>query len=160
MKENGSRLLDNNEFKSMVRNCYEDEPEINININININDLVFNVTGVKDFYGKKASVNITCPSNLTYIDYSIFGQLLQRIKNILILDLLKVENINLNKGIKEIGSYAFDSAKMKQIDIPSTVVKIGDGAFSWCGNLKEVIFSEGLKEIGKSAFRNDKKITY
>ncbi|MBQ0104593.1 MAG: leucine-rich repeat domain-containing protein [Armatimonadetes bacterium] len=62
-----------------------------------------------------------------------------------------IEEVVFNKGLKEIGEYAFYGAYIKEITIPGTVEKIGNGAFSEC-SLEKVILNEGLKEIGEYAF--------
>ncbi len=49
------------------------------------------------------------------------------------------------EGIQEIDSYAFQGqAGMTKVTIPSSVVTIGNYAFSQCWNLKEVEFAKGM----------------
>ena len=62
-------------------------------------------------------------------------------------------------GVEAIeSSWSFDSI-CSYYRIPSTLIipkdcaRIGDWAFANCRNLKEVVISEGVKEIGLSAFR-------
>ena len=44
------------------------------------------------------------------------------------------------------------SSSIEYIDIPNTVKKIGEDAFSYCGKLTNVSLPEGLEEIEKYAF--------
>lgn len=48
---------------------------------------------------------------------------------------------------------------MKEVDIPSNIIKIGSGAFNASNNLTSVTFEEGSKltDIGSNAFPNDLK---
>jgi len=64
----------------------------------------------------------------------------------------QLTKIELNDGLEEIGDSALSSNMMKSITIPSTVKKIGQGAFQSCMNLKEVKLSENLESIGSGAF--------
>ena len=47
-------------------------------------------------------------------------------------------NIILPQNLTKIGAYCFNSAQIKQITIPDTVTEIGDGAFSYCGQLASI----------------------
>lgn len=66
-------------------------------------------------------------------------------------------SIELHEGITEIGKRAFAGNNFSSIEIPSTVKKIGDYAFSTKNYLKTpctVTLNEGLEVIGNNAFRN------
>lgn len=47
-------------------------------------------------------------------------------------------NIILPQNLTKIGAYCFNSAQIKQITIPDTVTEIGEGAFSYCGQLASI----------------------
>ena len=67
-------------------------------------------------------------------------------------------------NVREIAGLAFHDTDIKNVHIPETVEKIGNGAFMGCENLKSVSFGHeyydngqpkyNLKEIGQSAFSN------
>ncbi|MCH5163466.1 MAG: leucine-rich repeat protein [Clostridiales bacterium] len=57
-------------------------------------------------------------------------------------------------GVTAIGNIAFLDIDIREIDLPDSVVKIGDSAFSGCSQLSNVTFGAGLKEIGPYAFFN------
>ena len=56
------------------------------------------------------------------------------------------------EGITAIGDYAFTGSTFEEIDLPSTVVTIGTGAFKEMKSLRRVDVKEGLESIGGSAF--------
>ena len=66
----------------------------------------------------------------------------------------KLEEVELPDGLLEIGECAFHTCRaLKRMGIPSTVRKIGVGAFTDCSKLEEVELCEGLLELGENAFR-------
>ena len=64
------------------------------------------------------------------------------------------ESIVIPEGITEIEELAFYHFRLKSVTLPSTLVKIGKGAFKFCKNLTFVDFSrcKKLVEIGEEAF--------
>ncbi len=56
--------------------------------------------------------------------------------------------------LEEIGSYAFSNTLLVNVQLPSGVLTVGEGAFSETAKLDKVIFGEGLVEIGAEAFEN------
>lgn len=83
--------------------------------------------------------------------------------NILVSFHLKNENVVIPMGVEIISECCFQDLPIKKVFIPSSVTKIETSAFLRCNSLEEVIFSEGLKEIEKDAFRrnyNLKKLTF
>eukprot|EP00526_Cylindrotheca_closterium_P009662 CAMPEP_0113638556 /NCGR_PEP_ID=MMETSP0017_2-20120614/20202_1 /TAXON_ID=2856 /ORGANISM="Cylindrotheca closterium" /LENGTH=419 /DNA_ID=CAMNT_0000549677 /DNA_START=234 /DNA_END=1490 /DNA_ORIENTATION=+ /assembly_acc=CAM_ASM_000147 len=57
-------------------------------------------------------------------------------------------------GLKTIGSNAFQGTGFQHFHSPSTVETIGEGALSYCQELKSVILPPKLETISKEAFRN------
>lgn len=63
--------------------------------------------------------------------------------------------VELQQGIKTIGSYAFAKCKnLIKIILPMSVEEIKDGAFSDCPLLEEVRFLGNMPKIGKELFKN------
>ena len=60
-----------------------------------------------------------------------------------------------NKGLKEIGKYAFDSAPLADVSLPSSVVSIGDSAFTLTENFGRIELPEKLETMGYAAFGTD-----
>ena len=60
----------------------------------------------------------------------------------------------LSKSIIELDGTFAGCDKLKYIDIPDSVINIGEGTFSGCKSLMSVIIPRSVKSIGKSAFRN------
>ncbi len=61
-------------------------------------------------------------------------------------DCKKLRSVTLGKGVKKIGSYAFEDTGIQEIVIPDSVTEIGERAFDGCV-LFEVEFGKGLKKI-------------
>ena len=55
-------------------------------------------------------------------------------------------------SVSEIGEYAFAGVELKQITIPDSVQKIGEGAFYCCLQLKSIDIPESIVSIGEKAF--------
>lgn len=85
---------------------------------------------------------MVCPSTLYSIErYSIMSHFLRR--------------IIFNKGLIYIGDYAIsESDNLIEFNSPTTLKKIGEGAFYGCKNLQKISLNEGLKAIGKNAFED------
>ncbi|MBQ5399002.1 MAG: leucine-rich repeat protein [Ruminococcus sp.] len=87
----------------------------------------------------------------------------------------QLKEYSVPEGVREIGSHAFYECQIKRVKLPPTVSKIGSSAFasktfrqgthkvyddskeedflSTHSLLGEIVFSEGLEEIGRSAFK-------
>ena len=72
--------------------------------------------------------------------------------------IFNVTNRTITDGIpvRAIGKYAFSSANVSEIFIPSTVKIIDMAAFRYCRNLQTVHFPDSLEIIGENAFRETK----
>ena len=65
-------------------------------------------------------------------------------------------NIILPQNLTKIGAYCFEGAQIKQITIPDTVTEIGDGAFSYCGQLASITcLAATPPALGTEAFSSD-----
>ena len=53
------------------------------------------------------------------------------------------------ESVERIGPYAFSERDMESIEIPSSVVKIGDHAFQYCAKLKSLVIPSSVRYIGK-----------
>ena len=61
--------------------------------------------------------------------------------------------VQLNEGLEIVGVGAFcGCAALRSVTLPSTVTKLGNGAFDCCRQLIEVKLNEGLQIIGCQAF--------
>ena len=60
------------------------------------------------------------------------------------------------EGIEEIASAAFRHCNMSAITIPTSVARIGKGAFSSCDFLESVVIPEGVTSIEDNAFSGSK----
>lgn len=65
----------------------------------------------------------------------------------------KINTAVIPEGVEEIGLQAFKSSGIQQVDLPSTLKVIDDGAFDGCAKLTNVNLPKGLERIGMGAFR-------
>lgn len=68
-----------------------------------------------------------------------------------------ISDLKIKEGVKVIGDYMFQGAKITEIDIPDSVEEIGDGAF-YGVPLKKIHFGKNLKKIGNECFRECSQI--
>jgi len=65
----------------------------------------------------------------------------------------QLKEVVFNEGLTKIWYESFSNCdSLEHINLPSTLIEIGDAAFSSCRRLETVILNEGLKKIGQSAF--------
>ena len=83
------------------------------------------VIGPSAFYGCNDLKNITIPGSIKNIDSLAFAR-------------SGLMEVKLNPGVAVIGSEAFYSTALKEVNIPDSVVEIGDRAFAGCKNLRKV----------------------
>ena len=68
-------------------------------------------------------------------------------------DCVQLVELQLNEGLKVIGSQAFEGCiSLRNITIPSSVIKWGWKAFAGCSDLIKLQLNEGLEVIGEGAF--------
>ena len=71
----------------------------------------------------------------------------------------QLEYIEFPPNITRIISWAFAYAKIRELNLPSSIRTIEYDAFRGCNNLKSIIFPEGLESIETSAFSNCASLT-
>lgn len=88
--------------------------------------------------------NIVLPNGITYIEDGVFAG-------------SEIESITIPEGVTGIGDYAFYGAsKLKSVILPSTLEKIGKGAFANCPQLYDIDFAgTKVKEIPEKCFAGD-----
>ena len=55
-------------------------------------------------------------------------------------------------GVKELGKECFAGAAIVQVQLPASLIKIGQGAFKGCKYLKQITIPKGVTAIGGDAF--------
>lgn len=113
------------------------------------------------FGTKTPQIDIVIPEGVTSIaSYAFEGQ--DQLRSVVIPTSMKIvgDAVFVNSGLnavsiyggQEIGMAAFEGTDIKEINLPLSIKKIGDGAFLDCEQLTKIQLPSGLKEIGKYAF--------
>ncbi|MBQ3022936.1 MAG: leucine-rich repeat protein [Clostridia bacterium] len=90
------------------------------------------------FQGYEKLEKINIPSKITEIKHSQFALC------------SNLEYIQLNEGLKKIGSTAFMRSGLKELILPSTVSEIGERAYAECHSLVNVIIPDTVTIMGKN----------
>ena len=91
------------------------------------------------------SVNI--PNSITVINDRVFQECSGLV------------TIKLPDGLKSIGYLAFCGTALKTIEIPNSVVEIGNSAFGGCRKLESATMGNSVKTIGDGAFSSCEKLS-
>lgn len=91
------------------------------------------------------------PDNPSYVSGG--GMLLARKSSTLVFYPRTRETVDWPGNLKEIGEGAFLNSKVRKLDIPDSVEKIGKNAFFRCSSLEHIGLGSGLREVENSAFR-------
>lgn len=67
--------------------------------------------------------------------------------------------ISLPEGLERIGDYAFQYCTTSAFNIPSSVTEIGEGAFSNCNYITDIVIPEGVKAIKSYIFNSCNHLT-
>lgn len=68
--------------------------------------------------------------------------------------------VYLPDSVSAIGNSAFQNSNLVNVTLPGSVTEVGDGAFQNCKNLVSASISEGLRTIGDNAFRACTSLQY
>lgn len=139
--------------------------------NITIPDNVTTI-GHDAFAGCSSITEFVVPDSVTSIGINVFADCinLKRLvlgKNVNHVGHLESRNGNegiyaeefIFDGVKAIEEDAFQGYDITEITIPDSVESIGDGAFSYCGELKEITLPDSVKTVGGHAFSYCNKLT-
>ena len=120
--------------------------------------------GNQCFYGCESLTSVTLPNQITVIPEECF------------YDCTSLRNVTIPNSVKEIGKYAFYRSAIPSIYLGTNCTSVDYHAFSYCTNLKtvtienvaqiggsrfdgcenieELIFGDGVRDIGEDAFSN------
>lgn len=116
------------------------------NVNLSFVDLGSNISIIPEqaFIGDSALKSITIPSQVTDIDEQAFAK--TGIKNVI---------FEPDSALRVIGYRSFYQSPIQSIEMPNSLMMIGNEAFSKCFMLSSVTFKEksALRYIGDSAFK-------
>ena len=72
----------------------------------------------------------------------------------------QIHKICIEEGVTSIGDYAFYNIRGDlTVELPETLIRIGEGAFSCCYDLQAIQIPESVREIGRQAFNNCDRVT-
>ena len=118
--------------------------------------------GTYAFRSCKSLVSLTIPSTVTYVEFTSFygcDNLIQKEDGVHYVDRWVVfaekdiTQANLREGTVGIaGSAFYQCTKLESIDIPDSILYIGNCAFYDCWSLTSIILPDGLKNIEASSF--------
>lgn len=77
---------------------------------------------------------------------------INEIKDLAFYGVENIKKIVFHDNITKIGDVAFGKTSLEYIEIPGSVIEMGQQTFWECTSLKEVVFNEGLKEIPNHCF--------
>ncbi len=96
------------------------------------------------FYEAKGFTDLTIPKQFKYIGKGAFAQ-------------SDIKSLTIENGVEIIGDSAFQlNKKLEKVDVPNSVISIGEYAFRQCTSLKNFNYSGKLKYIGINALYNTK----
>ena len=70
-----------------------------------------------------------------------------------------LSSINLSDNLNYIGPWAFDSCKIKEIEIPNGIKELNENVFTNCMSLEKITLPNSLEKIDSTTFRNCSKLT-
>ena len=110
--------------------------------------------GAYAFSGCTSLTSVVIPDGVTSIyDYTFHG--CTSLASITVADnnqsYCDVDGVLFNKDKTELVQYPAGKTSASY-SIPNSVTEIGDGAFSYCTNLKEIAIPDGVTSIGRDAF--------
>lgn len=138
-------------------------PWINAKIEENpyvvVNNILINTPAIDDSFSIPAGVttiggdaffarnieSLVLPEGITTIDSGAFRE-------------CRLHSLTLPESLTTIQSYALSGLEFDSIVLPDNVVNVGEAAFDYCSNLKEVALSSGMKDIPQWAFSNCKSL--
>ena len=70
------------------------------------------------------------------------------------------KQLEIPADVTEIGNDAFSDSSLAEVNMPDSVKKIGDGAFSFCSALTEITIPNSITKIGKGIFSHCSELTH
>lgn len=136
--------------------------------------------GFMSFYGCSKLSNVNFPSSLkelgsfsfalTSLTDAILPNGINKIGNAVFYECSKLEHVripntitSLPNGARNGGSFTggvfSNCSSLAEINLPASLLDIGDYSFSGCSNLSEIVFPDNLSRIGASAFSGCTKLS-
>ena len=109
------------------------------------------------FFNKKKTKLILYPNNINLKSYSI-PKTVTTIDDFAFYSVEKLEVVKA-PSVKKIGDYAFAYSKIKEVVFGNKLETIGEGAFEYCKKLKTINVPAGVIKIGTGALNDISKIT-
>ena len=81
------------------------------------------------------------------------------IRNYAFYNLSTLLNVEIPNTVTSIGTHAFQSTGLTTLDIPNSVITLGEQFAAFCGELLSINFGNSVQTIGVQALYNDFKLT-
>lgn len=140
---------ENTEIVSVTLSNTSDSAIENWMLYFDPNGQVYNTVNVQE---AQTSTGTTYYRNSGYNANVSPNSSVKRIESYAFNECIRLKNVTISKGVKEIGIQAFEGTALESVYIPSSVQSVGAYAFNKCKELKNVTISEGVMQFGMFAF--------
>jgi len=144
--------------EAIVIGC-DNPTNVVISSSISVEDNDYKVVSIEARAFKDAttlkSIDLSNATNLTSIGNAAFAgcsalesvawsPAITEIADSMFCDCVKLSTFNIPENITSLGQYAFKNTGITKLSLPKSIKTMGKDAFSWCGELTEVEFMEGM----------------
>ena len=105
--------------------------------------------GEKMFFGCSKLAQITIPSTITTWGGSTVGA----------FEKTGITSVTLPEGLTSVGAYAFRGLKITEINLPSTITKLDNGAFANCDLIESVTIPANITTFSSGVFKGCTSLT-
>lgn len=104
-----------------------------------------NILGDYFFWKRPNLKQFICPKDIVAIGSLCFSS--------------NIEKVTMFDKVESIGNFSFSMCKLNYVDIPMSVMVIGDYAFQYCQSLSAIIIPLNVTKIGVDAFKGCNNVT-
>ena len=136
--------------KDEIANCFSDDRQYCVDVDTETKTATINYFRYND------NSTVVVPSTITYQDttYTVIGlnQVYKENRD-------KITSVTLPNTLQTIGHVCFEGTSIKEIDIPNSVISIGEHAFNFCQKLERAKLPSNLAAIPDGLFYECTKLS-